>query len=152
MVGASLGIPVGLWLGSLLGTELGLWLGVALGAVEGASLGIPLGTLLGLRLGTELGPWLGTLEGESLGMQWPDGVISLSHVALPFPADDPIYGAGPPPSEDTIFLGESNIRGERNLLRIPASLLIRLRHNPFFPYLERRTLDWIERANRNPER
>ncbi len=33
---------------------------------------------------------------EPLNLVWPRGVISLSHVALPFPPDDPLYGQGPP--------------------------------------------------------
>ena len=33
---------------------------------------------------------------ESLDLDWPVGVVSLSHVALPFPPDDPLYGQRPP--------------------------------------------------------
>jgi hypothetical protein len=70
--------------------------------------------------------------------------VSLSHVALPFPPDDPLYGERPPGKG--LFLGQPAIRGERGLLRIPSDWLLRLRHNPFYDYLERRTVDWIERA------
>ena len=35
-------------------------------------------------------------ETEPLNLTWPQGVISLSHVALPFPPDDPLYGQTPP--------------------------------------------------------
>jgi hypothetical protein len=31
-------------------------------------------------------------------------------------------------------------------MRIPADWLIRLRHNPFYDYLERTAIEWIERA------
>ncbi len=33
-----------------------------------------------------------TLTEEPLGLAWPADMFSLSHVALPFPADDPVYG------------------------------------------------------------
>ena len=36
------------------------------------------------------------LEEEPLGLSWPVGVISLSHVALSIPPDDPLYGSRPP--------------------------------------------------------
>ena len=79
-----------------------------------------------------------------LGLAWPTGVISLSHVALPFPPDDPLYGARPPDDDDVLFLGQMDIKGERGLLRIPADWLLRLRHNPFYAYLEQRTLEWLD--------
>ena len=76
--------------------------------------------------------------------QWPEGVFSLSHVALPFPSDDPIYGSEPPAETGRIFLGRQAIQGERGVLRVSQQYLLRLRHNPFFPYLEARTLDWLD--------
>ena len=80
---------------------------------------------------------------EPLGASWPRGMISLSHVALPFPPDDPLYGRGPAPNEEIIFLGHLDVRGERNLLRFPADWLMRLRHNPFYDSQEARLLDWL---------
>jgi alpha-beta hydrolase superfamily lysophospholipase len=85
---------------------------------------------------------------RALGLHWPNGVISLSHVALPFPPDDPLYGQRPPTSEGVLYLGDLAIRGERGLMRIPTDWLIRLRHNPFYDYLQTRTLDWIGDAGR----
>jgi len=87
-----------------------------------------------------------------LGQSWPDGVISLSHVALPIPHDDPLYGARPPDNEDLLFLGQMELKGERGLLRIPSDWLMRLRHNPFYEYLEGRALSWIETAGQSPSR
>lgn len=81
---------------------------------------------------------------EPLDLYWPRGVISLSHVALPFPPDDPLYGQRPPDNEDVIFLGEMAIQGERGMLKLPDSWLLRLRYNPFYDYLERRVLEWIQ--------
>jgi alpha-beta hydrolase superfamily lysophospholipase len=91
-------------------------------------------------------PSSATMSSEPLGLRWPNGVISLSHVALPFPPDDPLYGARPPGKRDVIFLGQMAIRGERGLLRIPSDWLMRLRHNPFHSYLEDRALSWIDGA------
>ena len=83
-------------------------------------------------------------EGEPLNMEWPMGVISLSHVALPFPPDDPVYGENRPENPDLVFLGRMTLQGERGLLKIPDDWMIRIRYNPFFSYLEARTLDWLE--------
>ncbi len=78
-----------------------------------------------------------------LGLVWPSGVVSLSHVALAFPPDDPLYGRGPPESDDRVFLGDMALRGERGLVSIPADWLLRQRYNPFYPYLEARVLQWL---------
>jgi alpha-beta hydrolase superfamily lysophospholipase len=83
---------------------------------------------------------------EPLTLTWPPGVISLSHVALPIPPEDPLYGQRPPGNKDALFLGQMDLQGERGLLKIPYSWLVRLRHNPFYPFLETRVLDWIENA------
>ena len=78
-----------------------------------------------------------------LNVEWPQGVISLSHVALPFSPDDPLYGRYPPENRDRLFLGQTEIRGERGLLRISSDWLLRLRYNPFYDVLESRTLNWM---------
>jgi alpha-beta hydrolase superfamily lysophospholipase len=80
---------------------------------------------------------------EPLDLSWPAGVISLSHVALPFPPDDPLYGAHPPENRAELFLGRQAIQGERGLLKLPADWLLRLRYNPFYPFLEERVHEWI---------
>ena len=89
-------------------------------------------------------PWT-----RPLGMRWPEGTISLSHVALPFPPDDPLYGRAPEGAERVhdagrIFLGGVDIRGECGLLRLSADWLLRLRHNPFYDHLESRVLEWVD--------
>ena len=86
------------------------------------------------------------IETKALGLAWPAGVLSLSHVALPFPPDDPLYGRSPPEDEDRIFLGQVALQGERDLLRFPADWLLRLRHNPFYDFLEERSLYWVRDA------
>ena len=85
-----------------------------------------------------------TSKAEPLNLAWPRGVISLSHIALSFPPDDPLYGQGPPGEEDLLFLGQMAIQGERDLLKIPYSFLVRLRYNPFYEFLERRVIEWFD--------
>ena len=83
-------------------------------------------------------------DARPLGLAWPAGVVSLSHVALAFPLDDPLYGRGPPDSDDRVFLGDMALRGERGLVSLPADWLLRQRYNPFYPYLEKRVLQWLQ--------
>jgi alpha-beta hydrolase superfamily lysophospholipase len=71
-------------------------------------------------------------------MRWPDDMYSLSHVALPMPATDPLYGDDPDVESPGVSLGNLALYGERGLLRIPASDQLRQRWNPFYAYLERR--------------
>jgi alpha-beta hydrolase superfamily lysophospholipase len=85
-------------------------------------------------------------EGNSLQLSWPRGVVSLSHIALPFPPDDPLYGRFAPLEDNQIFLGDLALKGERGLLKIPEEWLLRMRYNPFYSYLEERVLDWVDRA------
>jgi hypothetical protein len=73
-------------------------------------------------------------------------MISLSHVALPFPPDDPLYGVRPPETEEKIFLGQIAVQGERGLLKFPESFLLRLRYNPFYAMVETRVLEWLAEA------
>ena len=80
---------------------------------------------------------------KPLGLDWPTGVFSLSHVALPIPADDPLYGQRPPDNDDVLFLGQMAIQGERGVLLLPSDWLLRIRHNPFYAYLEARALEWV---------
>jgi len=63
-------------------------------------------------------------------------MFSLSHVALPFPPEDGLYGDAPDPSEDFgVQLGAIAIRGERGVLAVGLDTLSRATWNPFFPYL-----------------
>ncbi|MGI9326361.1 MAG: alpha/beta hydrolase [Pseudomonadales bacterium] len=80
---------------------------------------------------------------ERLELRWPARTYSLSHVAVPFPSNDPIYGAVPDPDSDGIFLGNVAFRGESDLLAVSATSQLRLRHNPFFPYLEQRLIEFL---------
>jgi len=84
----------------------------------------------------------------SLGLQWPDAVLSLGHIAVPMPLDDPLYGLAPQPDgEARVFtLGGPAPRGESGALVVPLGSLARLRSNPFFPVIVGR-LDEAARAD-----
>ncbi len=79
-----------------------------------------------------------------LGLTWPDDLYSLAHVALPFPPDDPLYGGEGGSKSPGIHLGNLALRGERGVLQIPPSDMLRLRWNPFYSYLENRVLEFLE--------
>lgn len=89
------------------------------------------------------GPGEAELSESELGLAWPDDVYSLSHVALPFPPSDPLYGGHPTQSSPGIHLSDIAFRGERGILQIPASDMLRLRWNPFYPYIEERVLTFL---------
>jgi alpha-beta hydrolase superfamily lysophospholipase len=78
-----------------------------------------------------------------LGLQWPEDVYSLSHVALPFPPEDPLYGGRPHPPSPGVHLGSIAWRGERGVLQVSATAMLRLRWNPFYAYQERRLLEFL---------
>ena len=83
------------------------------------------------------------IKTQPLDMAWPQGIHSLSHVALPFPASDPLYGENSSSENPGVHLGNVALRGERGVLTIPASAMLRLRWNPFYPYLEQRIFDFV---------
>jgi len=80
---------------------------------------------------------------RDLHLSWPPGVFSLTHIAIPFPVDDPLYGTDPVDDGSGLFrLGRLNPRGERAVLIAGADTFIRLTSNPFFPYLAERVRAW----------
>jgi len=79
-----------------------------------------------------------------LGLSWPADLYSLTHVALPFPPDDPLYGGTPPATKKMLHLGDIALRGERGVLLIPASEMLRLRWNPFYSFLEGKVIGFFE--------
>lgn len=79
------------------------------------------------------------------GLSFPPTAFSLSHVALPFPVTDPLYGSQPGPGERFgINLGALTPRGERGVLIVSLDALVRISSNPFYPYIERRVIEGIE--------
>ena len=76
-------------------------------------------------------------------MRWPDGVVSLSHVAIPFPPNDPVYGTKDATSAKGPQLGSLSMRAEPSALMIPTSLFARCRHNPFYEFMEDHVVRWL---------
>ncbi len=85
-----------------------------------------------------------------MGLSFPPAAFSLSHVALPFPVTDPLYGSQPDMTESFgINLGSLTPRGERGVLVVPLDALVRISSNPFYPYIERRVAEAIGHHARN---
>ena len=75
-------------------------------------------------------------EVRPLAMAFPTGLFSLSHVALPFPMNDSLYGMQPDDSDEFgVNLGAIAPRGERGVLILNLDALLRASSNPFHPYL-----------------
>lgn len=82
-----------------------------------------------------------------ISIKYPKGVFSLSHVALPFPLDDSLYGLTPDGSEDYgVHLGALDLRGERGALIVSMDVFSRMSSNPFFPYLVERIGESLPKA------
>ncbi|WP_371347163.1 alpha/beta hydrolase [Ancylobacter sp. IITR112] len=76
-----------------------------------------------------------------LGLAYPPDVYSLSHVALPFPPEDGLYGSHPDPNENFgLELGAMAVRGERGALIVSLDALVRMSSNPFFAYMNDRIM------------
>ena len=74
-----------------------------------------------------------------LGIDYPPDIFSLSHIALPFPVTDPLYGTSPDTDENfNVNLGALAARGERGALILTLDAIFRIASNPFFPYVEQR--------------
>lgn len=82
-----------------------------------------------------------------LPLVYPQNIFSLSHVALPFPPDDPLYGFAPVATDHPEFgiaLGSLMPRAERGVLTVSPDALFRIGSNPFFPYVLERLDGWID--------
>lgn len=85
----------------------------------------------------------GSLTERVLTEVWPWDVFSLSHLAVPIPPTDPIYGTAEATAKSGLPLGSLSLRGEHGALRVSDSLLIRQRHNPFYPFMEDHVVKWL---------
>ncbi|MGF6600289.1 alpha-beta hydrolase superfamily lysophospholipase [Paraburkholderia sp. GAS448] len=76
---------------------------------------------------------------QPLGVDYPPDIFSLSHVAIPFPVTDPLYGSQPGTDENfNANFGTLNPRGERGTLILTLDSMFRIASNPFFSYVARR--------------
>jgi alpha-beta hydrolase superfamily lysophospholipase len=86
----------------------------------------------------------GSASTRDTGLTWPASIVSLSHVALPFPPADPIYGYLPGSGQNGVpSIGSWMLRGERGALTIPLDALTRLRSNPFWSLIEADVIDLV---------
>lgn len=92
----------------------------------------------------------GTLAAQPLDLAWPPTVFSLSHVALPFAPDDPLYGYAALQDRSHVQLGRLELRGENGVLAVPAWMMTRLRSNPFYSYLGARVDEFVAYAAEPP--
>ena len=71
-----------------------------------------------------------------LHLAWPADIYSLSHVAVPFPLSDSLYGREPDEKNRYgISLGTISLRGETGTLSVGLETLMRVTSNPFFPWM-----------------
>ena len=82
-----------------------------------------------------------TTEQET-DLHWPHSVVSLSHIAVPIPPDDPIYGTEQDDG-NRLSLGSLSMRAEPGALLISNSMFVRCRSNPFYNFMEDRVVDWL---------
>jgi alpha-beta hydrolase superfamily lysophospholipase len=85
-----------------------------------------------------------------LALPYPHDIFSLSHLSIPIPMDDPLYGMRPDPKTRDEFgfsLGAMEARGERGALVVDQDFLTRLPSNPFFPYVLERVAEGIEQPS-----
>ena len=85
-------------------------------------------------------------DSRQTDLAWPQGVISLSHIAIPFRPDDPVYGDGSAQLGGVAALpiGSLAPRGEAGVLTLTPSYFLRARHNPFHAYQARALTEWLE--------
>lgn len=89
-----------------------------------------------------------TEQVRELGLEYPADNFSLSHVAVPFPPEDPLYGSHPiDPDSYGVSLGAIAPRGEVGVLIVALDSLLRVSSNPFFPYMMERIDQVIDGAS-----
>ncbi|MCG5126463.1 alpha/beta hydrolase [Enterobacter mori] len=74
-----------------------------------------------------------------LSTLYPQEVYSLSHVAIPFPPEDDLYGRQPEvKNRYGISLGTIALWGETSVLSVGKDALMRVTSNPFYGYMQER--------------
>jgi len=70
---------------------------------------------------------------EPLDLAWPRDMFSLSHIAVPFPLSDDLYGEQPgEKNRYGISLGTLSLRGETSSLTVGPETFMRATSSPFF--------------------
>jgi alpha-beta hydrolase superfamily lysophospholipase len=81
----------------------------------------------------------------STGLAWPTNIFSLSHIAIPFAANDEVYGDGSSNAGNNtrIAFGALAPRGESGVLELTPNYFLRARYNPFFAFQAKRISEWV---------
>ncbi len=82
-----------------------------------------------------------------LAAAWPSDIYSLSHIALPFREEDPLYGHIRQPEISELQLGSLVLRGEKSVLNIPAADLLRIHWNPFHDHMLEEMQRFLEQTS-----
>jgi alpha-beta hydrolase superfamily lysophospholipase len=79
----------------------------------------------------------GRLGVRDTAMEWPETLVSVGHVALPFPPDDPAYGVLPGSGHNGLpSIGSWLYRGEPGAVTVDLGSLTRPRSNPFWALID----------------
>ena len=82
---------------------------------------------------------------STTNLAWPSGIYSLSHIAIPFAANDEVYGDGSAQNvkDSRIVFGALAPRGESGVLDLTSDYFLRTRYNPFYAYQARYLTEWV---------
>lgn len=70
-------------------------------------------------------------------LEWPETLVSVGHVALPFRANDPAYGLNPGSGRHGLpSIGTWLYRGESGAVTVDLGSLTRPRSNPFWALID----------------
>ncbi|MDH3375278.1 MAG: alpha/beta hydrolase, partial [Gammaproteobacteria bacterium] len=81
---------------------------------------------------------------DATKLRWPTQMYSLSHIAIPFRADDTLYGNGAFTNNPNAVLGALAPRGERGLLKLTPEFFLRIRYNPFYEFQSALLTEWLD--------
>jgi alpha-beta hydrolase superfamily lysophospholipase len=82
---------------------------------------------------------------DRTNFNWPRGIYSLSHIAVPFRADDQVYGDGSVRNDNNpgVVFGALAPRGEQGVLQLTSDYFLRTRYNPFFGFQASYLTEWL---------
>jgi len=86
---------------------------------------------------------------DRTNLDWPIGIYSLSHIALPFPANDQVYGDGSVRNDNNVVFGALAPRGEQGVLQLTSDYFLRARYNRFFGFQQNYLTEWLGNTELN---
>lgn len=79
----------------------------------------------------------GALSLRETALEWPQTLVSVGHVALPFRPDDPVYGLNAGSGRSGVAsIGSWQFRGEAGAVTVNLGAFTRPRSNPFWVLIE----------------